>query len=80
MTDADGASGMAARLGIVLYWIGSICALLLFSVAAVVTFNILSGRIEPGDSPGWILPIAAAIAALIAYGVGRAFRYVLAGR
>lgn len=70
---------MAARLGIVLYWIGNIIAVLCLLVLAGLT-----ALAATGGSPDWVgavilvafylLPLAA-----ISYGIGRACRYVLAG-
>ncbi|KRR26468.1 hypothetical protein CQ14_02995 [Bradyrhizobium lablabi] len=59
---------MIERLGNVFYWTG--CA-----IAALFGFFVLEGLIMHGE----LIP-GAAVAAVFAWLVGRAFRYVLAGR
>ncbi len=59
---------MAARLGIVLYWIGIFIALLLGAMGMLV----FSGD-NPLQSLFWFIPAG------IIWGIGRAILYVLAG-
>ena len=59
---------MAARLGIVLYWVGIIIALALGAMGMLV-FS--------GDNP--LMSVFFFISAGIVWGIGRAIRYVLAG-
>jgi hypothetical protein len=65
---------MAARLGDVLYWAGSTIALLL------VAFGLgLAGIEKSSEAQLWILGIFGVLA-VITWLLGRACRYVLAGR
>lgn len=63
---------MAERLGIVLYWTGVIITGLLVVLAAFI-FN------EPGRD-SWILALVFAGAGVVVWLIGRACKYVLAGR
>jgi hypothetical protein len=65
---AESQRGVAYRLGWVLYWICLTFALL----AGLMSVFALSGSSEPDA-------IGAAFTALVLYGIGRAFRYVLSG-
>ena len=58
---------MAARLGIVLYWIGVIVAVLVGAMGVVILF---------GDKP--LISVLFFIPAGIVWGIGRAILYVLA--
>lgn len=59
---------MAARLGIVLYWLGCLIALLVLGLAAMALF---------GATPIWGLILILPAAGI--WGFGRAARFVLAG-
>jgi hypothetical protein len=63
---------MAERLGNVLYWIGCICAVAIAGIGVILYLG------EPGHAAPAIL-LAFLVFALIALGIGRAIRYVLAG-
>jgi hypothetical protein len=63
---------MPARLGDVLYWSGCVVAGCLALVAFVAARN--------ANDTGIIVGVVFAVSALIAWIVGRACRYVLAGR
>jgi hypothetical protein len=64
---------MVARLGNVLYWAGTLIACL---VAGLIAYAVLFGTGE-GD---WLLPGLALFVAAAIWLIGRAARYVLAGR
>jgi len=66
---------MAARLGDVIYWLGCIVAALLLVVAAAEWLG--EGQYR---SDGLTVCLAIGVSAVIPWLVGRAFRYVLAGR
>ena len=69
--------GMVYRLGWVLYWACLVLALLpaLISVLALLSeLGISSSREFPSDHI-----LGGALIALVLYGIGRAFRYVLSG-
>ncbi|SDJ43385.1 hypothetical protein SAMN05216338_104956 [Bradyrhizobium sp. Rc2d] len=71
---------MAARLGNVLYWIGNILLVLTILVAATVAVTMIRSD-NPNDVNGApYVGAGIAIAGLIPYLLGRACRYVLAGR
>ena len=64
---------MAARLGDVLYWAAIALALIPLGLAVYI----FTHEGQPGDvATGWVLVIIAAVILVI----GRACRYVLAGR
>ena len=63
---------MAARVGNVLYWLSCALAVVTAAIGAVVWFN----RTEPGDVATVIILV---MLAAIAWLIGRACRYVLAG-
>ena len=67
---------MLARLGDVLYWTGCLLGILL--VAAAVAFYNLAANITPKDMT-LVLAILIGLG-LIVWLIGRACRYVLAGR
>lgn len=70
---------VAARLGDVLYWAGSIVAsLCLFAIVGITITAALNGNDPVGAAivtSFYLVPIAA-----ISFGAGRACRYVLAGK
>jgi hypothetical protein len=67
-----GQVGMAARLGVVLYWAGTLVACL---IAGVIAYAVLFG----GKSDPFLLGLGLFVAAVI-WLIGRAACYVLAGR
>lgn len=64
---------MAARLGNVLYWTGLVIAALVVAGGLFLSFAMVQ------ESDAWFVRIITAISAALAWGVGRACRYVLAG-
>jgi hypothetical protein len=68
---------MAERLGDVLYWLGCVVAILLAAGAAWVLLDTRNSRPEM-IAPGFIAFVFAP--AVVVWLVGRACRYVLAGR
>jgi hypothetical protein len=69
---------MLARLGDVLYWASLIVVALCAVWAAIVGGVFLTSSAASGENIAHV--IAAAIIAIIAWLLGRACRYVLAGR
>lgn len=65
---------MLERLGDVFYWIS-----LIFAIPLALT-GAATAVMGPEDQNKWFLVIMFATSAAVAYGVGRAIRYVLAGR
>ena len=65
---------MLARLGNLLYWFGCIVAAVIIATGAAVWFGEAQYRKD-----GYGIVIGSAVAALIVWLIGRAFRYVLAG-
>jgi len=63
---------MAARLGIILYWLG--CIVAAFIVSAAIAFYVTEGSADDLPAVGFLILIAA-----IVWAIGRACRYVLAG-
>jgi len=63
---------MRARLGNVLYWLGTVIAVL--CIGAAFTFASNEGR-EKWYAVGFF-----AVFAAVSWGIGRALRYVLAGK
>ncbi len=61
------------RLGNVLYWLGTGIAVLFFGISILIAF---AGEGEQR----WFSAIMAAVFAVASWGIGRALRYVLAGR
>lgn len=71
---------MAARLGVVFYWLGNIVAVLaILAGAAVTVIMIRSGNSRDMNAAPYV-GAGIAITGLIPYLLGRACRYVLAGR
>lgn len=70
---------MLARLGNVLYWLGTGLAGLFLAGAAWMTWTIWVELNRPGDDSGFFAFSGAALA-VICWLFGRACRYVLAGR
>ncbi|MCA6107724.1 hypothetical protein [Bradyrhizobium cenepequi] len=71
---------MAARLGDVLYWLGSILAVLAILGGATVTVIMIRTG-NPNDiNAAPYVGAGIAITGFIPYLLGRALRYVLAGR
>lgn len=68
---------MAARLGNVLYWTGCILALLALIVG---TLTAVGDTADPVDYRWYLFALFGAGPALALWLVGRACRYVLAGR
>ena len=64
---------MLSRLGQVLYWAGCAVAFVIVLAGVAVTFN-------TSDSNAWLATALAVIVALIAWLIGRAALYVLAGK
>ena len=76
--NAKQSGGFAYRLGWVLYWI---CLLLVALWVAFVLINVPS-PISSNESADWLMKewgFCVGIALLL-YGLGRAFRYVLSGK
>lgn len=64
-----------ARLGNVLYWTGCVFALI------IVGCGVLGVALEPGNNnETWIVIMITAVFAAVVWVIGRACRYVLAGR
>ncbi len=71
---------MAARLGVVLYWLGNIMAVLAILAGGTVTaIMIRTGNTNDINAAPYV-GAGIAITGLIPYLLGRACRYVLAGR
>jgi hypothetical protein len=66
---------MATRLGNVIYWLGCVIAALILAADAAEWFGEAQYR-----SDGLPVVLVIAVAAAIVWVIGRAFRYVLAGR
>jgi hypothetical protein len=71
-------STLAARLGGVLYWLGTGLAVLLLLGGIWLFYEVF--RSQTREAVAWLLPIAVVILGSIAWLVGRAFCYVFAGR
>jgi hypothetical protein len=68
---------MLARLGNVLYWLG--CILAGFAVICAIAMVVIPSN--PNDTPvSSGLPIVFAVGAFMIWLIGRALRYILAGR
>lgn len=68
---------MAARVGQVLYWIGcGIAVLLLVPSGCLVVTAVDHGL----SSSGWFFLVLTTGAAVLAWAIGRALLYILAGR
>src|SRR5262245_12846170 len=68
-----GGGDMLARLGNVLYWLGCIAAVVIVGFAGIVYFS--EGQ-RPSDLP---VVVVLGVIAAVAWLIGRACRYVLAG-
>jgi septal ring factor EnvC (AmiA/AmiB activator) len=71
-------STMAARLGGMLYWLGTGLAVLLLLGGIWLFYEVFKSQTR--EAVAWLLPIAVVILGSIAWLVGRAFCYVFAGR
>jgi len=67
-------SGALSRLGNVLYWL---CTGVAALFALVSVYSALFGQVENG---GWWLLGALAVLAIVVWLIGRAARYILAGK
>jgi hypothetical protein len=68
---------MLARLGDVLYWLGSGIAIVILAFGA---WLVLRGNLGGRPEDWWIVPAIFIGYALAAWLIGRACRYVLAGK
>jgi len=79
MVEEAETDGIVARLGNVLYWIGCGLAVLMLAGTLVAIGILITGySAEPTESAAG--GVFLAIAAAACWGIGRGFRYVLAGK